>query len=132
MGILPSPASNQKADELIISEVLVHCPYFRHLGGVERTAMKINMRVKPFPADTYVCQQGEDRFCFYVVVKGELKCTQLQDNNREPKEVDIRLLKPYACFGCVMDPNSYRQYHSVRSITNVTLVELGREAFEKY
>ncbi len=87
-----------------------------------------NARVQKYPAGTVLCREGEKGNTFYIILDGEADVTK-RINEHESRLLSI--LHSGDFFGEMALIHNAPRVASVQARTNLTVMEIGREEFEK-
>lgn len=88
----------------------------------------INSRIKTYPADVVVCREDAVERTFYMILEGDFEVTKVINN------ADKRLLKTLTAgdfFGEMALIHNAPRAATVKSLTNVVLLELDKEGFDR-
>lgn len=88
----------------------------------------INSRIKTYPADVVVCREDAIERTFYMILEGDFEVTKIINN------ADKRLLKTLTAgdfFGEMALIHNAPRAATVKSLTNVVLLELDKEGFDR-
>ncbi len=88
----------------------------------------MNSRIMTYPADTVVCREDAVETTFYMILEGDFEVTKLIN------KTDARLLKTLTAgdfFGEMALIHNAPRAATVRSLTNVVVLELDKEGFDR-
>lgn len=88
----------------------------------------MNSRIKTYPADTVICHEDAVENTFYMILEGDFEVTKIINNT------DKRLLKTLTAgdfFGEMALIHNAPRAATVRSLTNVVVLELDKEGFDR-
>jgi len=88
----------------------------------------MNSRIKSYPPDTVICKENEIEFIFYMILEGDFEVSKIINNS------EIRLLKSLTAgdfFGEMALIHNAPRAATVKSKTNVTVLELDKDGFNK-
>lgn len=88
----------------------------------------INSRIKTYAADTLICRENAVEHTFYMILEGDFEVTKIINNT------DKRLLKTLTAgdfFGEMALIHNAPRAATVRSLTNVVVLELDKEGFDR-
>src|SRR5665213_2005110 len=111
------------------TDVLGSVPLFSRLGEDQRADLTDLMRAKPFAAHQPIFWLGEQGDDFYVVQAGKVNVSCPDESG---KDVLLATLGPGHFFGEISLLDGGPRTASVRALTDVTLLSLGREDFLRF
>ncbi|MBE0670614.1 MAG: cyclic nucleotide-binding domain-containing protein [Anaerolineales bacterium] len=88
----------------------------------------MNSRIKTYPAETVVCVEGAFEQTFYMILEGDFEVTKNINNSEQ------RLLKTLTAgdfFGEMALIHNAARAATVKSMTNVVVLELDKEGFDR-
>lgn len=88
----------------------------------------INSQIKTYPADTVLCREDAFEHTFYMILEGDFEVTKIINNNEKRL---LKTLKAGDFFGEMALIHNAPRAATVRSLSNVVVLELDREGFDR-
>lgn len=88
----------------------------------------INSQIKTYPADTVLCREDAVEHTFYMILEGDFEVTKIINNNEKRL---LKTLKAGDFFGEMALIHNAPRAATVRSLSNVVVLELDREGFDR-
>jgi CRP-like cAMP-binding protein len=98
-------------------------PLFSDLKEKELQSLLQKVQIKTFPKDTFICREGEEGDCLFVIIRGEAEVSKKGARN---KEVWIRNLKEGDFFGEFGFFTDQKRHATVRSLSECEALEISR------
>ena len=123
-----SNAKQKKIMAQMCNAVINSVPLFKDLKNKEKSGVIDLMTPVSYPTGSYICRQGGLGNSFFIIMDGNVRCTVVNPDDGEEREV-VRL-GPGSFFGeqALLDPSSIRSANII-STESTNCLSLSRENF---